>query len=171
MNERVFTVGAVVFTVLIIVVAVLALGGQGSTAGNSTVQSSNSVLSAKEIAKEIGTVSMAKGIVPIAYEVINTGSEAVTINKLYTSCMCTRAQIRGKEGKVSGWGNMQGHGGGAINPNWTVASGETITVTAEFDPNAHGPEGVGPIQRVVVLETTSSKMPKVELGFSGTVVK
>lgn len=171
MNERFFVIGAVVFTILIIVVAVIALGGQGTIAGNSTTTSSNGVLSAKEVTKDIGTVSMKKGIVSIPYEVTNTGIEPVIINRLSTSCMCTRAQIRGKDGKVSGWGNMQGHEGGAINPNWTVAPGETITVTAEFDPNAHGPEGVGPIQRVVVLETTSSKMPKIELGFSGTVVK
>lgn len=172
MNERFFTIGAILFTVLIIIIAVIAFSGQGTTAGSSTATlSSGSVLAAKEVEKDIGTVSMGKGIVPIVYEVTNTGSEAVTVNKLYTSCMCTRAQIRGKDGKVSGWGNMQGHGGGAVNPNWTVAAGETIMVAAEFDPTAHGPEGVGPIQRVVVLETTSSKTPRIELGFSGTVVK
>jgi len=171
MNEKFFGIGAVVFTILIIVVAVIVLSGQGTIAGNSTATSSNGVLSAREVTKDIGTVSMKKGVVPIPYELTNTGNEPVAINKLYTSCMCTRAQIRGKEGKASGWGNMQGHGGGAINPNWTVDAGETITVVAEFDPNAHGPEGVGPIQRVVILETTSSKTPRMELGFSGTVIK
>ncbi|MDO8469927.1 MAG: DUF1573 domain-containing protein [bacterium] len=38
---------------------------------------------------DFGTISMARGPVTREFKLTNTGSGAITIDKLYTSCMCT----------------------------------------------------------------------------------
>src|SRR3989344_7860114 len=50
---------------------------------------------------DFGTISMAEGDVSHAFKIKNTGSEAVVINKMYTSCMCTTA-ILNSSGKKFG---------------------------------------------------------------------
>ena len=47
---------------------------------------------------------------------------------------------------------MPGHGGSVPKVNDTIKAGETREIEVVFDPNAHGPAGVGLIERVVRLE-------------------
>ena len=49
--------------------------------------------------------------------------------------------------------------------------GETAEIIADFDPAYHGPQGTGPVTRIVSFETNDPDHPYVELGFKGTVVK
>jgi hypothetical protein len=46
---------------------------------------------------------------------------------------------------------MPGHGGPVARANETIGAGETRTIRVVFDPNAHGPAGVGPIVRQIAL--------------------
>src|SRR3990167_2950390 len=42
---------------------------------------------------DFGEVSMANGKVNHMFKIKNTGNEAITIEKMYTSCMCTTAEL------------------------------------------------------------------------------
>ncbi|MBI5798635.1 MAG: hypothetical protein HZB10_01760, partial [Candidatus Yonathbacteria bacterium] len=85
--------------------------------------------------------------------------------KLFTSCMCTTASITA-DGKNFGPFGMQGHG--FIPPiSATIAPNATATVDVTFDPNAHGPAGVGYIQRTVFIENSAGD--PLEINFSVTV--
>ena len=99
---------------------------------------------------DFGTISMAKGKVSYSFTIKNSASQSLMLKKIYTSCMCTEAKIISR-GEEFGPFGMQGHGVNSgldrsIDPN------EEIEVVVIFDPNAHGPSGVGPIERVVTLE-------------------
>jgi len=120
---------------------------------------------------ELGTISMKDGNVYTEYQVMNDSEEPVIITKMDTSCMCTKAQIKKGEEVLTGWAGMSGHATGTLYPNQSINPGETITVVADFDPNAHGPDATGPISRTVNLQTNSNKTPLVALNFSGKVVK
>jgi len=82
---------------------------------------------------------------------VNKTEQPVTIKKIYTSCMCTTAVL--KQGDQS-WGpyGMPGHG---FMPavNKTVRPGEELSLEVIYDPNAHGPAGVGYVERLVYLAT------------------
>ena len=60
--------------------------------------------------------------------------------------------------------------GGDKNPliSLKIKNGETAKVTVRFDPAAHGPQGVGPFDRMVWLYFDGGVK---ELTFSGVVVK
>ncbi len=169
-------------TIIGIILGVLVIGGLIWIArpaspelqrGESDEQSNNAVSATSDGALTVeeannydfGTISMAKGIVKHSFKIKNTGSQAVTINKIYTSCMCTTASLM-VGGKQFGPIGMPGHGAipridQAINP------GEEADVEVIFDPAAHGPAGVGRIQRVVTIENNIGQ--PVELSFSAVV--
>ncbi len=112
-----------------------------------------------------GSISMGAGNVKHIFKIKNSGSEAVAINKMYTSCMCTTATLEAG-GKKFGPIGMQGHG--AIPTiNKMLAPNEEALVEVVFDPAAHGPAGVGRIKRVVTLENSSGQ--PLELTFSALV--
>ncbi|MEK7512797.1 MAG: DUF1573 domain-containing protein [Patescibacteria group bacterium] len=114
---------------------------------------------------DIGSGSMARGNVSYDFQVMNNGVEPVTIRKMYTSCMCTTARLTTREGTIGPVG-MPGHGF-VPSINRTIAPGETATVAVTFDPAAHGPAGIGRVDRVVYLERDAGE--PVELTFSATV--
>ncbi|MFO0702334.1 MAG: DUF1573 domain-containing protein [Candidatus Andersenbacteria bacterium] len=113
---------------------------------------------------DFGTVAMSKGKVTHDFVVTNTGKQPISLTKLYTSCMCTSAELSLGEHHQGPFG-MQGHG---ATPTFdeTLAPGAAVTVSATFDPNAHGPAGVGPIDRSVSLESSDGVLA---LRFTGTV--
>ena len=122
-------------------------------------------LAALEMQYDFGAISMKKGNVKHSFKVKNTGNAPISIDKMYTSCMCTTAFLFQGDKKFGPFG-MPGH---AAVPriNAVLEPGEEVSVDTVFDPNAHGPAGVGKIERVVVLENSAGE--PVELGFSAYV--
>ena len=120
------------------------------------------LLTASEGSFDFGTISMARGNVSRMIKIKNNATEPVLIEKLYTSCMCTNAFLM-KEGKKMGPYGMPGHG---FIPkiNQMMNPGEEAEIEIVFDPAAHGPAGIGKIDRVVYVESDKSAL--VELNFS-----
>lgn len=119
---------------------------------------------------DYGTIAQDQGEISMEFKIKNNGNEPVIVKRMYTSCMCTTATLT-SEGKTSFTVGMGGgHGGGTDMIYKRIRPGETATVTATFDPNAHGPQGVGVNRRSITLETNSSLTPTLELGFTTTVV-
>lgn len=124
-----------------------------------------SVLQAEETTFDFGTISMANGKVSHVFKVKNSGTEEVDVRKIYTSCMCTTASLKVGEETFGPFG-MPGHGA-LPTINAAITSEGEGEVEVVFDPAAHGPAGVGKIQRTVVLENNTGKL--VELKFSAMV--
>ena len=126
---------------------------------------SNGRLAAAETKFNFGQISMARGKVSHRYPIRNMGTEPLLIRKMYTSCMCTTAALV-KNGKASDAYGMPGHTpiptiNVPINPQ------EDAFVEVVFDPTAHGPAGIGPIDRVVTIENSAGQ--PIELAFSANV--
>jgi|SRR3989338_7059985 len=110
---------------------------------------------------DFGTISMKDGKVKTAFKVRNENAEAVQMNKLYTSCMCTEAVLKLQDKRLGPYG-MPGHGAFPTFKE-SLAPGQEAEIEIVFDPNAHGPSGVGPIERVVVLEDTSHELLNIQI--------
>lgn len=163
-----------IFYAVIVVILALLIGwgivGKENQNGPSNTQASIAgALTSTEKSFDFRSISMKNGKVSHIFELKNEEPDALTIKKVYTSCMCTRASILDSAGKNLGDFSMPGHGGGSPTADIKVNAGETIKVEAIFDPNAHGPSGTGLAKRSVYLETDSQKTPKVELQFSANV--
>lgn len=150
------------------VVALLVIIGLSTPTTPSTTTQNlplSTALAATTTAFDFGSTSMAKGLVRHEYTITNTSAEPITLAKLYTSCMCTEATLN-LSGRTYGPFGMPGHGpitalDAALQP------GETATVEAVFDPAAHGPAGVGPVERIVTL--TDQEGNALNLTFTAVV--
>ncbi|MBI5147708.1 MAG: DUF1573 domain-containing protein [Parcubacteria group bacterium] len=119
---------------------------------------------------DFGEIKITGGKVSRYFRLVNDSDAELVINDLYTSCMCTKAQIIAG-GDVSAIAGMKGHGGGSGFEAFKIVPKQPFYVLATFDPMAHGPDALGPITRFVRLETVSPSQPPIELELSGNVVR
>lgn len=143
------------------------IGRPSGDVRGSTASSGVSVLAAEPATADLGTVSMAKGVVTRTFAVANPSAAPVTVTKLFTSCMCTKATLIAGENRKGPFG-MPGHGSFIPSIKETIAPGASATVEVAFDPAAHGPAGVGRIQRTVTLETAEGS--PLEIDFQAEVI-
>lgn len=143
----------------LIIASVVALAGlaaaafmldpqSGSSQGSQTGGGSIQIVGEGEY--RFGSISMAAGIVRHEFKIKNTGTASAVVSKMYTSCMCTTARLK-KGAFISPEFGMAGHG---FMPSIseTLAPGEEAVVEVAFDPAAHGPAGIGRIERAVTIE-------------------
>lgn len=126
---------------------------ESRSAGGST--SSIGRLDALTTAYNFGSISMARGKVSHRYLIRNTGGGSILIRKIYTSCMCTTAALVKGAKRTDPFG-MPGHG---VIPtiNEPMKPGEDALIEVVFDPAAHGPAGIGPVNRVVTIENSGGR--------------
>ena len=131
------------------------------------VGTSDNKLTAEETFYDFGKISMKDGNVSKTFKVTNSGTEDISVPSLYTSCMCTNAYILNADGTKKGPFGMPGHGGTVPKANAVIKAGESLEIEAVYDPNAHGPAGVGLIERSVILEDENKNI--VEFKFRASV--
>ncbi len=159
---------------LAFVVAIIALlwffggGNRPALESASSPQSQSNMsspLSALETTFDFGSISMAGGNVSHIFKIKNISETAITVTKIYTSCMCTTATLIKDLERVGPFG-MPGH---APIPSISeiIAPGKEVNVEVVFDPAAHGPAGVGKIERAIIIENKGNN--PVELKFSAFV--
>lgn len=160
-NTIITIVGIIVLLVGLVTFSYLSKGG--STELNSNIISS---LSVNEESYSFGTISMKDGNVSKDFEITNSSNEDVNLKTILTSCMCTNAYLVKLDGSIKGPFGMSGHGG-ALPANELIKAGENRIIRVVFDPNAHGPAGVGQIDRLVTL--TDSAGGQLQLEIKATV--
>lgn len=143
----------------IVIVALLVLGwwtrqSSAPAAVSAGGSGGGGVLTAAQASYDFGAVSMRNGKVQYQFTLQNDTDQPATVTKLYTSCMCTTARLVVGNRQTSIFG-MPGHG---FIPRLqeVVAAGGTATVEITFDPNAHGPAGIGHIERAITVEQSGS---------------
>ena len=127
-----------------IIVAASPNGSENNQANVGTTLGA-SALTTDEPAFDFGTVSMSQGTVKHTFKIKNASAEQVKVAKIYTSCMCTTATLK-RAGDELGPFGMPGHGP-IPKINQIFVPGEEAEVEVEFDPAAHGPAGIGLVER------------------------
>lgn len=137
----------------------------GTTASVQSVADSlgsSSQLTVPETFYDFGTISMKNGNVTKEFAVTNPTDSDITIFTVLTSCMCTSAFIVEPDGSTKGPFKMPGMG--YVPPaNELIKAGESRVIRVVYDPNAHGPAGVGQIDRFVTLTDTLGGTIQLEI--------
>lgn len=127
-------------------------------------------LSAEETLFDFGTISMKNGNVNKKFKVTNSGASDVNLTNISTSCMCTAAYLLRQDGSKIGPFGMPGHGGNTSMPGHgdgrageIIATGESRDIEVIYDPNAHGPAGVGMIDRSIYLEDENGQVLELRI--------
>mgnify|MGYP000250599227 CR=1 FL=1 len=117
---------------------------------------------------DLGEVPLNGGIITKEYQIKNSTTNSLKLKRIATSCMCTKASFEMGDKKTNFFG-MEGHGDRNPPLNIEIPAGATAKVIVQFDPAAHGPQGVGSFDRSVYLIFSDPTGIK-ELKFSGTVI-
>jgi len=119
--------------------------------------------------KTVGDIGYSKGILYHSFPIKNEGTQDLKIANMTTSCMCTKVFLKTKKGE----GPRFGMKGMTAPSSWTevLKPGEDGEIIAAFDPAYHGPQGLGPVSRIVSFQTNDPDTPYIELSFEGTVFK
>jgi hypothetical protein len=154
----------VIFVTAVGLLGLMWWGAQNTTSGSPLSQEQSggeSVLVASEKLYDFGTISMSKGKVAHTFAVTNPTDKDILVSDLTTSCMCTAAYIVEGNSRIGPFG-MPGMGY-APKANMSIKAGETRNIDVVYDPNAHGPAGVGFIDRFVYLADTNGKTLELEI--------
>ena len=149
---------------IILVIAGLLWWGrpaQESVSANPNSSPSVNALEALETLYDFGKISMAQGKVEKTFEISNADSQDIILERITTSCMCTAAYIVEGNSKIGPFG-MPGMGF-APKANMLIKAGETRSIDVVYDPNAHGPAGIGPVDRFVSLTDTNGGNLELEI--------
>lgn len=131
--------------------ALMWMGRPDSTDNSyASIDLSASAITANEYSFDFGEVSMAKGDVEHTFLIKNDSDEEVELGRLFTSCMCTTAELE-LNGEVFGPYGMPGHGP-LPKLKRVMKPGEEARLRVIYDPAAHGPAGLGRAERAVYLE-------------------
>lgn len=151
--------------IVIIVVALLGvmfLGQRNATSSPALAQlTTEGALTIPEKIYDFGTISMANGLVDHMFTVINPTDQDIQVENLTTSCMCTSAYIISGSERQGPFG-MPGMGY-VPKVNLLIKAGDSRQIDVVYDPNAHGPSGVGSIDRLVYLTSASAGTLQLEI--------
>jgi len=163
----------IVPTIVIFGIIVLTINKDSKPQANAVnVESVDSSYKLDKTHYSFGSVSQKNGNVETYYNLTNAGASDIYVKKLYTSCMCTQAQIEFSDGSKTALNGMLGHGPDSnLLVGKTIKAGETVKIRAVFDPNAHGPQGIGFIKRNITLETNLKVEPIIQVSFDADVTK
>ncbi len=94
---------------------------------------------------DFGVIPPGPGNVSQIFYIQNRGTEPLEISNVVTSCGCTRALLSSS----------------------LIPPGTRADLTAIFDPDYH--DTVGPVKRVIWLETNDPDQPVAEISFTAVV--
>ncbi|KKR80621.1 MAG: hypothetical protein UU73_C0001G0265 [Candidatus Daviesbacteria bacterium GW2011_GWA1_41_61] len=164
MSEKKVIIGFVVVTALVLAGGIFLLT-KSSTAGQVEI-SQNVKAEAAEKTFDWGNIPMYKGNVTKTFTIKNSGTDTLKLINIRTSCHCTQAQVK-IDGQSSPFFGM------STVSSWIgeVVPGREAQLDVIFDPAYHGPQGVGPINRFVSVETNDPNNKTLDFSVAGTVVK
>jgi len=152
----------IVVSIIIVGIVGLMWWGHSIQKPTGTDTGAQGVLTSTDKFYDFGTISMKNGNVTKDFVVTNPTNKDVFVPTLVTSCMCTKAFMVELDGTTKGPFGMPNMG--YVPPvNETIKAGESRTIRVVYDPNAHGPAGVGPIDRFAILTDKSGGKLQFEI--------
>lgn len=166
MNDKKIIIGFVILTLLILGGGIYVLATSTPAAPAQVISSQNAKVQVDQKNFDWGNIPYSGGNATKTFTIKNAGTDILKLTGVKTSCTCTKAQVS-IDGKVSPYFSMHSTSG------WVgeVSPGKEAQLLVIFDPAFHGPTGVGPIERLISMETNDSQNPKIEFSLKGVVVK
>ncbi len=157
--------GILGFTLLAII-GVFYLGTRSKKVADEVASDEQVQLSVDETNHDWGEIDIDGGNVSHTFSIKNTGEGILKLHDVVTSCMCTTAQLKTADNSSRRFGMHE-----KSVTIFDVPPGETAELVVEFDPDYHGPSGVGSISRSVTMKTNDPDNPELAFRLVGNVVK
>ncbi len=139
----------------LIITTLILTGCTANTTDNSpTTNTVGSITALDELFYDWEDISIEGGDVEHGFHFKNNSDSDLTLTGGVTSCMCTIVKFELPDGSLSPDFGMHNN---EEKWSYTVKPGEEFEAEVIFDPMAHGPDAVGPIQRNITLFTSAGE--------------
>lgn len=163
MNKKI-VIGFILVTLLILSGGIYVLST--ATSSPTVTFSQNAKAQVDEKVFDWGQIPYSGGNATKIFTIKNTGTDILKLSNIKTSCVCTKAYVSIDSQKSPAFSMHTSSGWvGKVNP------GSEAKLTVVFDPAFHGPQGVGPMERLISVQTSDIQNPTVEFSLKGVVVK
>ena len=165
MNNKKFTVGVIAVTALLLLGGIVLATRMTSTPQADQVQTSSLAKAVVgETTYDWGNITMGDGNAEATFTIKNDGTDPLKLSNIITSCACTTAQLilGDKQSPAFGMHNKSAY-------VFELPPQQEAQLKVVFDPAFHGPNGVGPIDRLVSLTTNDPAQPKLQFSVTGMV--
>lgn len=164
MNEKKLIILFALVTLAIIGAGVFLIS---KTSSSGTISASYNVrMKIEEKNFDFGEASMNGGKINKTFMIKNEGTDTLKLTKIKTSCHCTQAVVKIQEAVSPSFGmNSVSSWIGEVVP------GGEAQLEVIFDPAYHGEAGLGPVTRLVAVETNDPQNKRIEFSLNGKVVK
>ena len=166
MTDKKIILGIILITILILGGGMFLLTKSSSAPSQTVTLSQNAKVEALEKTFDWGVIKYSGDKATKTFIIKNTGSDLLKLYNIKTSCACTKANLT-IDGKLSPDFGMH------TQSSWTgeVAAGKDAILNVVFDQTFHGPTGVGPMERLISMQTNDLSSPTLEFKLTGNVVK
>ncbi len=158
-------------TIIIVVLIIIGIAGlmwwgkSVQPANNEKIENkkqlnNSETLIANETVYDFGTISMRDGIVSKIFKLTNPTQKDIDLKNIGTSCGCTTAFIINGNSKKGPFG-MEGMSNNKTDE--VIPAGESRDIEVVFNPNAHGPAGIGIIDRFIYIIDSKRNETKLEI--------
>lgn len=163
--DKKIIIGFIALTLLILGVGIYVLSATSAPIAKIT-SSQNARVQVDQKTFDWGNIPINGGNATKTLTIKNIGSDVLKLTGVKTSCTCTKAQVTVDQ-QASPYFSMHS------TSSWVgeVPPGKEAQLTVIFDPAFHGPTGVGPIERLVSIQTNDNQNPSLEFSLKGVVVK
>ncbi|MBI2334554.1 DUF1573 domain-containing protein [Candidatus Daviesbacteria bacterium] len=166
MIDKKIIFGIMLITILILGGGMFLLSQTTSTKPQNATLSQNVKIEVPEKTFDWGEIKYSKGNATKTFVIKNIGSDLLKLYNVKTSCACTNANLT-IDNKVSPEFGMH------TQSAWVgeLPVGKEAILTVIFDPTFHGPTALGPMERLISMQTNDLSSPTLEFKLTGNVVK
>lgn len=164
MNEKKIILVIAAITILILSGGVILLSQGGTSTSVTASQNAKATVDQKTF--DWGKINMKDGNVSKTFTLKSSGTETLKLTNVKTSCHCTKARVKIADTTSPAFGmdNVS---------SWIgeVPPGQEAELEVVFDPAYHGPQGAGPVNRLVSIETNDAKNSRIEFSLTALVTR
>ncbi|MEK7168550.1 MAG: DUF1573 domain-containing protein [Patescibacteria group bacterium] len=166
MNDKLALILMILVTIIIIISGIFIVNSTSPSVPSINSSSNAIAYTMDPTSFDWGSIDYDADIATKEFKIKNKGSDVLKLYNIKTSCHCTKAQIV-VDGDESPFFGMSGIS------SWVgeVKPGKEARLIVKFDQRYHGPQGVGPINRFVSIETNDKGNQKITFTLTGIVVK
>lgn len=163
MNDKKIIISLVLMTFIVVGGGIFLFSGSGAQPTMSV--SKNAKVMVDQKTYDWGKIPYSGGNVVKTFTIKNTGTDPLQLTNIKTSCACTKAQV------IIGSANSP-YFSMHTTSSWIgeVPAGKEAKLTVIFDPTFHGPSAVGPMTRIISMQTNDPANSTLEFTLIGNVI-
>jgi hypothetical protein len=165
--DKKIILGIVIALIVVLIGGILVISDESSKQDSGvTVATADAKVEINESKYDWGEIGINDGNVEKVFDIKNNGTKPLALFSVYTSCMCTTAQLILDDQSSPLFGMHD-----ASSYVMEVPPGKSAKLKVVFDPAFHGPEGTGPITREIIMKTNDISSSEIKFMLIANVVK